>query len=89
MTGMRTVSSRLAALACALVVLGCSTQSAPPPPPPAPTALTISAQRGQSRAQQNQDKADCQSHASQYARSSAEWAQMFTQCMSGRGYLVQ
>jgi len=89
MTGRRNSWLGLAALGGALVVGGCATQSAAPPPPPAPTALTITAQRGQSRAQQNQDKAECQSGASQSARSSAEWAQFFSQCMSGRGYLVQ
>jgi hypothetical protein len=77
-------------LGLTLAALGCVTQPPPPPaPPPAPMALTITAQRGQSQAQQNQDKAQCQSQASRFARSSAEWAQMFAQCMSGRGYLVQ
>ena len=78
------------ALGLTLAALGCATQEAPAPaPPPAPRALTISAQRGQSQARQNQDKAECQSQASQFARSSEEWAQMFGQCMSARGYLVQ
>ena len=78
-----------AALGAALVASGCAQQQAAPAPPPAPTALTISAQKGQSQSQQNADKAQCQSQASQFARSSNEWAQMFTECMSGRGYLVQ
>jgi len=77
------------ALGCALAALSCAQQPPPPAPPPAPVALTVTAQRGQSQAQQNQDKAQCQSQASQFARSSAEWAQMFAGCMSGRGYLVQ
>jgi hypothetical protein len=77
-----------AALGCALAA-GCARQEPAPAPLPAPTALTVTAQRGQSQAQQNQDKAQCQSQASQFARSSGEWAQMFTQCMGARGYLVQ
>jgi hypothetical protein len=90
MTGRRNSWARAAVLGLAFVALGCaSQQAAAPAPMPAPSALTITAQRGQSQAQQNQDKAQCQSSASQYARSSAEWAQMFSQCMSGRGYLVQ
>ena len=79
----------MAVFGLALVALGCASQQPAPAPPPAPSALSITAQRGQSRTQQNQDKAECQSSASQYARSSAEWAQMFSQCMGGRGYLVQ
>lgn len=88
MIARRRSSLRLAVFA-ALLAGGCASRGAAPPPPTAPTALTITAQRGQSRTQQNQDKAECQSAASQSARSSAEWAQAFTQCMSGRGYLVQ
>ena len=38
---------------------------------------------------QERDKADCQNMASAQANSSASWAQVFTGCMSGRGYLVQ
>jgi len=49
----------------------------------------VTAQQGQSQSKQNADKAQCQSQASQFARSSQEWAQMFAQCMSSRGYLVQ
>lgn len=56
---------------------------------PAPRALTITAQRNQSQARQDRDKADCQSIASAQASSSAGWAQIFAGCMSGRGYLVQ
>jgi hypothetical protein len=77
-------------LGAALLFASCASREPPAPvPPPAPTALTVTAQRGQSQAQQNADKAQCQSQASQFARSSAEWAQSFVQCMSGRGYLVQ
>ena len=57
--------------------------------PPAPRALTITAQHRQSQRQQDRDKADCQNMASAQANSSASWAQIFTGCMSGRGYLVQ
>ena len=79
-----------AAVGCALAV-GCAREEPAPvsAPPPAPTQLSITAQQGQSQSKQNSDKAQCQSQASQFARSSAEWAQMFTQCMSSRGYLVQ
>jgi len=80
---------RAAVFGLALVTVGCASQQPAPAPLPAPTALTITAQRRQSQAQQNQDKAQCQSQASQFARSSGEWAQMFASCMSGRGYLVQ
>ena len=79
-----------AALGCALAT-GCA-QEQPAPvyaPPPAPTQLSITAQQGQSQSKQNADKSQCQSQASQFARSSQEWAQMFAQCMSSRGYLVQ
>ena len=77
-----------AALTCVLAV-GCAHEQPAPAPLPAPTALTVTAQQGQSQSKQNADKAQCQSQASQFARSSQEWAQMFTQCMSSRGYLVQ
>jgi hypothetical protein len=56
---------------------------------PAPQALTIVAQRNQSQARQDRDKADCQNIAAQQAASSAGWAQIFGGCMTGRGYLVQ
>ena len=62
---------------------------APPPPPPAPRALTVTAQRRQSRSQQDRDTLDCQSMASAQATSSDTWAQIFTACMGGRGYMVQ
>ena len=75
-----------AVLACAFTI-ACS-QPTPAPPPP-PRALTITAQRGQSQAQQDRDKGDCQSMASAQANSSESWAQIFTACMGGRGYLVQ
>jgi hypothetical protein len=89
MTTRRSSWPWFAALGAALVVSGCAQQQAAPAPPPAPTALSITAQQGQSQSRQNADKAQCQSQASQFARSSHEWAQMFTECMSGRGYLVQ
>ena len=57
--------------------------------PPPPRALTITAQHKQSQRQQDRDKADCQNMASAQANSSASWAQIFTGCMSGRGYFVQ
>jgi hypothetical protein len=62
---------------------------APPPSAPPPRALTITAQRRQSQAQQDRDKADCQAIASGRATSSDAWADVFTGCMTGRGYLVQ
>lgn len=77
----------LAALAC-WAALGCATQQ-PAPVPVAPRALVISAQRGQNQSRQDRDKADCQSIASSRASSSEGWAQMFTGCMTGRGYLVE
>jgi hypothetical protein len=93
------MSRRLGRLGCAVGVLwivGCVTYAptpppAPPPPPaaPAPRALTITAQRRQSQAEQDRDKADCQAMASGQATSSDSWAQIFTACMGGRGYLVQ
>jgi hypothetical protein len=79
------------ALACASVV-GCGPTYEPAPayaPAPAPRSLTITAQRRQSQAQQDRDKADCQSMASGQATSSESWAQIFTSCMGGRGYMVQ
>jgi hypothetical protein len=60
-----------------------------PPPPPPPRALTVTPQRRQSRSQQDSDSAACQSMASGQATSSDTWAQIFTACMGGRGYLVQ
>ena len=78
------------ALSCAALV-ACATQSPEPYPaqPPAPRTLTITAQRKQSQRQQDRDKADCQSMASGQATSSTTWAQIFTSCMGGRGYMVQ
>jgi len=82
----------IAALTCAAIV-ACEPppQPAPyaPPPPPPRRALTITAQKGQSQAQQDRDSAACQSMASGQATSSETWAQIFTSCMGGRGYLVQ
>ena len=88
MATRRTVWLSGAALSCVLVV-GCAQEQPAPPPMPAPTALSVTAQQGQSQSKQNADKSQCQSQASQFARSSQEWAQMFAQCMSSRGYLVQ
>ena len=75
------------ALACAPLA-ACYQQPHYVEPPP-PRSLTITAQHRQSQAQQDRDKADCQNMASAQANSSASWAQIFTGCMSGRGYLVQ
>jgi hypothetical protein len=88
MATRRIIWLRGAALGCVLAA-GCAHEQPAPAPLPAPTALTVTAQQGQSQSKQNADKAQCQSQASQFARSSQEWAQMFTQCMSSRGYLVQ
>jgi hypothetical protein len=60
-----------------------------PAPAPPPAALSITAQRRQSQAQQDRDKADCQRMANGQATSSATWAQIFTACMGGRGYMVE
>lgn len=81
----------VAATVCVLVVAtGCTQQQpAAPPMPTAPRALNIYAQRGQSQARQNKDKAECQSTASAQATSSETWAQAFTACMGARGYTVQ
>jgi len=84
-----------AARAGLAVVLACSSivacrQPAPAPAPePAPRAPTITAQRKQSQRQQDRDKADCQNMASGQATSSTTWAQIFTSCMGGRGYMVE
>jgi len=77
-----------ATLACVWIV-GCYQPPPPPPPPPPPRSLSVSPQRNQSRAQMDRDRADCQSMASGQATSSETWAQIFTSCMSGRGYMVQ
>jgi hypothetical protein len=45
--------------------------------------------KGQTQADQDRDKSDCQSMASAQANSSASWAQIFASCMEARGYLVQ
>ena len=83
-----TPSLLIAALTCASIV---ACEPVPPPPPyvPPPRALTVTAQRQQSQAQQDRDSAACQSMASGQATSSETWAQIFTACMGGRGYLVQ
>jgi hypothetical protein len=81
-----------------LVVVLCASLSAcytyppePAPPPPAapPRALSITPQRRQSQRQQDRDKADCMSMANGQATSSTSWAQIFTACMGGRGYMVE
>ena len=75
------------ALACAPLA-ACYQQPYYAEPPP-PRSLMITAQHRQSQAQQDRDKADCQNMASAQGNSSVSWAQIFTGCMSGRGYLVQ
>jgi hypothetical protein len=81
-------ASFIAAFVCSSIVA-----CAPPPPQavyvPPPRALTVSPQRRQNQAQQDRDSAACQSMASGQATSSETWAQIFTACMGGRGYLVQ
>ena len=86
----RPLSSWLAGVLACAAVAGCY-QSPPPVPaePAGPSSLTIRAQRKQSRAQQDRDKADCQNMASRQATSSTTWAQIFTACMGGRGYMVE
>jgi len=79
-----------AVLVCSSIV-ACARRVREPAPlePAAPVALTITAQRKQSQRQQDRDKADCQSMASRQATSSTTWAQIFTSCMGGRGYMVE
>jgi len=93
MVRSRLAVSRLAfaaALTC-VPIAGCYYyESPPPPPPPAPRqSLVISGQYKQTKAQQDRDSAQCQSQASAQASSSQGWVEIFTACMSGRGYLVQ
>jgi uncharacterized lipoprotein YajG len=76
-------------LATFLIVACYEPQPMYAPPPPAPRALSVTPQRKQSKSQQGRDSADCQSMASGQATSSESWAQIFTACMGGRGYLVQ
>lgn len=75
-------------LACSPIV-GCYYPAPAYYAPPPQQALTITAQRNQSQAQQDRDKADCQNMASGQATSSNTWAQIFTSCMGGRGYMVE
>ncbi len=96
MAGRRSLGAALlVATACAgLSLTGCATYEPqpvyyPPPEPPPPRSLTITAQRKQSQRQQDRDKYDCQTMASGQATSSDTWAQIFTACMGGRGYMVQ
>ena len=87
----RPVSPVVILAACTLLgVVACAPQqpSAPLPPPP-PRALTVYPERNQSQAQLNKDQAQCQNTASAQATSSESWAQIFTACMSGRGYGVR
>jgi hypothetical protein len=72
-----------------VALVGCAAQQPYPAAPPPPRALTVTAQRNQSQARQDKDRADCQSMASGQATSSESWAQIFTACMGGRGYMVQ
>ena len=75
---------------CALVAaVGCEPAYQAPAPPPPPRALTVYPEQKQSQAQQNKDQAQCQNTASAQATSSESWAQIFTACMSGRGYAVR
>jgi hypothetical protein len=81
----------VAALACSSII-GCARPTPRPvyaPQQPPPRALRITAQRNQSQRQQDGDKADCQSIATGQATSSESWAQVFTDCMGGRGYRVE
>jgi hypothetical protein len=79
----------LVALFACTTWVACARRAVEPVAPPAPRALTITAQRKQSQAQQDRDKADCQRMAAGQATSSASWAQIFTACMGGRGYMVE
>lgn len=89
MTQVRSSLRVLGALALGAVIVACAPEPQPVPySPPPPRALTITAQRRQSQRQQDKDKADCQSMASMQATSSQSWAQIFTACMGGRGYLI-
>lgn len=94
MNGRRFLSPSLV-LATALASLplaGCARQQPQPayyPPPTPQRSLTIQAQRNQSQRQQDRDKADCQEMATGQATSSDSWAQIFTACMGGRGYMVR
>lgn len=90
---MRNVRRHIRTLSAALLgasIVACAPEPQPAPyaPPPPPRALTITPQRRQSQRQQDKDKADCQSMSSMQATSSQSWAQIFTACMSGRGYLI-
>lgn len=67
---------------------GCVVHEAAPVPAPR-QSLTITGQRRQTQAEQDRDNAQCQSQASAQAGSSQGWIEIFTACMSGRGYLVR
>ena len=84
----RSVPFTVVLAVCAVVGTGCPPQQ-PPPPPPGPRALTVYPERKQSQAQLNKDQAQCQNTASAQATSSESWSQIFTACMSGRGYGVR
>jgi hypothetical protein len=86
----RPIRTALACILACSALGGCYTYPpAQPAPPPPPRSLTISPQRRQSQAQQDRDNSACQSMASGQANSSESWAQIYTACMGGRGYLVQ
>lgn len=81
----------LAAALASSPLLGCA--PAPQPAPyyeqaPPQRSLRITAQRKQSQRQQDRDKDDCQRMASGQATSGDTWAQIFTSCMGGRGYMI-
>jgi hypothetical protein len=76
--------------ACAVAGTGCAARQPPPPAtPPGPRTLTVYAERNQTQAQLDQDKAQCHDTASAQATSSEGWTQIFTSCMAGRGYAVR
>ena len=79
----RRALAALAGLSLGALLVACETE------PPPPRALVIRAMKGQTQADQNRDKSDCQSMASAQASSSGSWAQIFASCMEARGYLVQ
>ena len=86
----RPVSSIILAVCALIGVVACEPQQPPAPaPPPPPRAVTVYPERKQSQAQQDKDQAQCQNTASAQATSSESWAQIFTACMSGRGYGVR
>ena len=79
----------LLAVACMTVPAADAATPAAPAASATPEVSFDGLQRRQSKAQQDADSAACQSMASGQATSSETWAQIFTACMGGRGYLVQ